>query len=229
MNNITVSVIIAVRNGARFLETAIESVLKQDYMPIEIIIVDGHSTDNTTTIVNSYKDIICISQTNKGVSDAYNLGIKTARGELVAFLSHDDLWVPEKLSTQATYMEQHSDIQFTVANFKYFLEKGCNLPAGFRKSLLEGCHVGRVMETLVARKTVFEKVGFFDTSLTTAEDVDWFSRASDQNVAMAVLPQVLLNKRVHDKNISLNIDQNNTNLLSALRKSVQRKNRLFEQ
>ena len=123
-------------------------------------------------------------------------------------------------------MVQHPDIQYTIANFKYFLEQGCTPPAGFRKELLEGNHVGRIIQTLVARRTVFDKVGFFDTALSTAEDVDWFSRAGDQQVPMAVLPQVLLYKRVHNKNISLNVDKNNANLLKALRQSVQRKKRI---
>jgi hypothetical protein len=79
------------------------------------------------------------------------------------------------------------------------------------------------MGTLVVRKTVFDQIGLFDTTFKTAEDVDWFSRANDRQIAMAVLPQVLLHKRVHDKNISLNADKNNVNLLKALRQSVQRK------
>jgi len=223
MKKTNVSVIIAVRNGERFLSEALKSVLEQEYLPDEIIVIDGNSTDKTAQIARSYTDVSCVRQKNKGISDAYNLGIKTAKGKFIAFLSHDDLWTQDKLSTQLKYMEQHPDLQFTIAYFKYFLEKGCQPPPGFRKTLLNGSHIGRIMETLVARREVFDRVGFFDTTLSTAEDVDWFSRTSDMKTAMAVLPNLLLNKRVHDKNISLNVEKNNINLLKALRKSVQRK------
>jgi hypothetical protein len=79
------------------------------------------------------------------------------------------------------------------------------------------------METLVARKQVFDLVGKFDTNLSTAEDVDWYSRAADQGVPMAIMPNVLLHKRVHDANLSIQTLTNNQNLLKTLRRSIERK------
>ncbi len=223
MSNHQVSVIIIVKNGERFLASAIDSVLRQDYGLYEIIIVDGHSTDSTAKIARSYPDIRYIQQKNSGVSEAYNLGIECANSELISFLSHDDLWTFDKLTSQVTYMTQHPEVHYTIAMVKFFLEPGVVPPAGFRKELLEGTHVGRIMETLVARKSVFEQVGKFDTGLNTAEDVDWYSRANDLKIPMAVIPNVLLHKRIHDRNISLNVDENNQNLLGALRQSIRRK------
>ena len=205
------------------MASAIDSVLKQDYRPFEIIVVDGHSTDKTQEIVQSYTDVRYIKQRETGVSDAYNLGIDCAKGTLVAFLSHDDLWTFDKLTSQVEYMIQHPEIQYTIAKIKFFLEPGAIPQKGFRKELLEGSHVGRIMETLVAWKSVFEKVGKFDTGLNTAEDVDWYSRANDLQIPMAIIPRVLLHKRIHGRNISLNVDANNQNLLKALRRSVHRK------
>ncbi len=223
MSNSLVSVIIIVKNGELFLASAIDSVLKQDYRPLEIIVVDGHSTDKTQVISQSYPDVSYIQQQKTGVSDAYNLGVDKAKGKLVAFLSHDDLWTPDKLTTQVDYLLENPEVQYTIAKFIYFLEPGTISPAGFRKELLKGEHVGRIMETLVARKSVFEKVGKFDTGLNTAEDVDWYSRANDLQIPMAIIPRVLLHKRIHGRNISLNVDENNQNLLNALRQSVHRK------
>jgi len=79
------------------------------------------------------------------------------------------------------------------------------------------------METLVARKTVFEKVGYFNNALHTAEDVDWYSRAADMKIPSMMLPEVLLNKRIHGSNISMEIEKNNSNLMLALRDAVKRK------
>lgn len=223
MGNPMVSVIIAVRNGERFLRSAIGSVLAQTYRPFEIVVIDGHSQDQTAAIARSLPEVRVVPQVNRGVADAYNLGIESAKADFVAFLSHDDLWTSDKLSVQMSHLIAHPGIAYTIARVKFFLEDKNSIPAGFRPELLEGDHVGRIMETLVARKPVFELVGNFDTSLSTAEDVDWYSRAADRGVPMAVMPNVLLHKRVHDANLSINTLTNNQNLLKALRKSIRRK------
>jgi glycosyltransferase involved in cell wall biosynthesis len=223
MGNPLVSVIIAVKNGERFLASAVNSVLEQDYRPIEMIVVDGQSTDKTAQIAQSFAQVRYIQQVNKGVSDAYNVGIDAAKGELVAFLSHDDLWTPDKLSVQVNYLIDHPKVQYTIAKVKFFLEPGHSPPSGFRKELLENDHIGRIMETLVVRKSLFDVIGKFRTDLTTAEDVDWYARANDQGIPMAIVPKVLLHKRVHDANLSLYTLENNRNLLKALRQSIKRK------
>ncbi|MCU0517013.1 MAG: glycosyltransferase [Oscillatoria sp. Prado101] len=218
-----VSVIMVVKNGERFLAEAIESILSQTYEPYEIIVVDGQSTDSTEKIAKSYKPVRYIRQTGQGVADAYNVGIDAARGEFVAFLSHDDLWAPNKLSVQVDYLLSQPEIQYTVAKAKFFLEEGYSIPPGFKPELLEGDRVSRIMETLVARKTLFEKIGQFNPNLRTAEDVDWFARAKDKNILMAVIPEVLLYKRIHDANISLSdIKLNNDLLLNILKQSIDR-------
>jgi hypothetical protein len=103
------------------------------------------------------------------------------------------------------------------------LEEGYSIPPGFKPELLEGDRVSRIMETLVARKTLFEKIGQFNPNLRTAEDVDWFARAKDKNILMAVIPEVLLYKRIHDANISLSdIKLNNDLLLNILKQSIDR-------
>jgi glycosyltransferase involved in cell wall biosynthesis len=226
MDNPLVSVIIAVKNGERFLASAINSVIEQDYQPFEIIVVDGKSVDNTAKIAKSFEAIHYIYQIDKGIADAYNIGIEAARGEFIAFLSHDDLWTPDKLNTQIDYMLNHPEIQYTVARVKFFLEPDCLIPPGFRRELLENDHVGRIMETLVARKTVFDLVGTFDTDLAIGNDVDWFTRVNDNDIPMAIVPKVLLLKRIHDANTSLNTSVNNQELLKALRRSIKRKQRL---
>lgn len=217
-----VSVVIAVKDGERYLHSAINSVLEQDYRAFEIIVVDGRSLDDTAAIARSFREVRYILQANRGIANAYNTGIEAAKGEFVAFLSHDDLWTQDKLRIQVNYMLEHPEIQYTVARVKFFLEPGCPIPPGFRPDLLNGDHVGRIMETLVARRPLFDTLKF-DPRFTISEDVDWFARASDQEVPMAVLPQVVLLKRVHDANSSLDTDLGHRDLLRALRRSVARK------
>jgi len=221
-----VSIIICVRNGERYLSEALQSVTKQTYDNRQIIIVDGQSTDNTANIAKSTAQVRYLWQHNSGIANAYNLGIEAAQGEYVAFLSHDDSWASNKLSTQIHHMLQHPDIQYCITKFKYFIEPGCTPPSGFKRELLYGEHVGRIMETLVAKRTLFSEIGLFDPTLSTGEDLDWYARANDHNVPMCIIPQVLLRKRVHADNLSLNNSTNNQNLLTALRRTITRKQQL---
>jgi glycosyltransferase involved in cell wall biosynthesis len=213
----------AVCNGERYLASAINSVLAQDYHPLEVIVVDGPSKDKTAEIAQSFAEVHYIRQHNKGVANAYNLGIETATGEFIAFLSHDDLWTPDKLQVQVSYMLDQPQLQYTTAKIRFFLEPGYAIPPGFRPELLLGEHIGHIMETLVARRSLFEIVGTFNPQLSTAEDVDWFARAKDYAIPTAVIPKVLLHKRVHDTNLSLNTRENNRNLMNALKQSITRK------
>lgn len=223
MHRPLVSVIVAVKNGGRFLASALRSVVTQDYRPLEIIVVDGHSEDDTARIAQSFENVRYIQQVKRGIGDAYNTGIATAQGELIAFLSHDDLWTPNKLSLQVSYLMEHSAIGYTIAMVKFFLEPGHEIPRGFKEDLLQGQHVGRIMETLVARKSLFDAIGGFDSEMALAEDADWYARANDQNVPMAIIPQILLHKRVHNTNASSDAQTSNRELLNALKRSIERK------
>lgn len=225
-----VSVIMAVRNGERFLRQAIESVLAQDYRPSEIILIDGQSGDRTAEIARAYPDIRYILQESKGVANAYNIGVMAAQGTFVAFLSHDDVWLPNKLSAQVNYLLAHPDIDYVTTATQFFLEPGCTFPAHVvRRDILNGSRNVRMMEVLVTRRCVFDRVGLFDPTLSTAEDIDWYARADDSGVPMAVIDQVLLRKRIHDANTSLFTAAHRQNLLQALRRSAQRKLRLAQQ
>lgn len=228
MSNLLVSAIIPVKDGERFLAQAINSVLEQDYRPLEIIVVDGRSVDSSRAIASSFEQVRIIPQVNQGLADAWNVGIDAAEGDFIAFLSHDDLWVPNKLSIQVKYMVEHPEVYCTIARLRFFAQPGLHTGPGFRTRLLEGDHIGRIPETLVARRSVFDVVGEFDVGLSVSPDVDWFARAKDQNVEMAIMPEVLLLKRVHETNLSLvALDQCHRDLLRSLRRSVlrQRKHR----
>lgn len=226
MNNPLVSTIIVVKNGERYLARAIESILAQTYSPYEIIVVDGSSTDNTPSIARSFLEVRYLQQMSQGIANAYNQGIDAAKGEFIAFLSHDDTWTQNKLSTQVHYLIEHPEIQYSVAKVKFLLEEGHSIPPGFRPELLEGDHMGHIMETLVARKTLFERIGGLNNRFSVAEDVDWFARAKDNNISVAAIPEVLLHKRVHNTNLSLTSAENNQNLLKLLRASIERKRHL---
>jgi glycosyltransferase involved in cell wall biosynthesis len=222
-----VSVIVPVRNGERFLATAIESIIAQSYRHLEIIVVDGQSSDGTANIAKSYQRVRYLYQSNDlGIAAARNLGIAAARGDLIAFISHDDIWEPEKLDLQMGYMTRNPEMQYTITRVNFFVEPGVSLPPGFRAQLLQGDHIGRMPETLLARKSLFELIGVFDSQFEVGEDNDWFSRAADRRIPSGLVEKVLVHKRVHDSNFSLgstSIHAFNSDMLKIAKRSIARK------
>ncbi|HTU12076.1 MAG TPA: glycosyltransferase [Allosphingosinicella sp.] len=221
MRPLTVSVVMAVRNGERYLAEAIASIFGSHRRPLEILLVDGGSTDATVAIAAAQPLTRIVRQQGTGIADAYNLGIASARGDAIAFLSHDDLWADGKLDVQLAAMDADASLMLTVGLVRHVLVG--DAPPGFRVDLLGRDVPGFIMETLVARREVFDALGGFDARLATAEDVDWFARAHDAGVRIALLPHRLLTKRIHGSNASLTDGKGTRHLLSALRASVGRK------
>jgi len=206
---------------------AIESILAQEYWPYEIILVDGQSTDRTAEIAKNYQQIRYIFQPGHGIADAYNLGIAAAKGEFISFLSADDRWTHNKLSLQMNFMIYNSDIQYSVGKVKHFLEEGSPLPASFNREFLEREIRGIGVETLIARKELFDRIGTFNSDYVIAEDIDWYARAIDHQIPMAEIPNVLLYKRVHESSITIREAKRfNQIRLQIIRESLQRKQKL---
>ena len=115
VNEKLVSVILPVYNGERYLGEAIESILTQDYRPIEVIVVNDGSTDNTETIAKQYdNDIIYVLQENSGPAAARNKGLRMASGGIIGFLDYDDLWSDNKLSLQLARLADDPSVEIVV-------------------------------------------------------------------------------------------------------------------
>ena len=112
-SEISISVIIPTFNRASYLNDCIDSVLKQTYCNIEVIVIDDGSTDETEQVLKAYKDkIISSYQDNKGVSSARNKGVSSASGDWLAFLDSDDYWLPNKLESQVKHLLKFSDLKW---------------------------------------------------------------------------------------------------------------------
>ena len=111
MTSPLVTVVIPTYNYGRYICQTVESALGQTYSPVEIIVVDDGSTDDTRERLTAYGDRVrYIYLQNRGVSTARNIGIQAARGEFVALLDSDDLWLPDKLERQVTVGIHQPDI-----------------------------------------------------------------------------------------------------------------------
>ncbi len=123
-NSPLVSIIIPVYNGANYLSEAIDSALAQTYKNIEILVINDGSNDHGATekIAKSYGDKIrYFSKENGGVATALNLGIKKMKGEYFSWLSHDDIYYPNKVAVQVEVMDGRNDIVL-LSNWDDFTE-----------------------------------------------------------------------------------------------------------
>ena len=194
-----ISCIIPAYNGERYLREAIDGILSQTYRPLEIIVVDDGSTDGTADIIASYGgQVRYIWQPNGGLAAARNLGLGAATGEFVAFLDQDDLWHLEKLTRQMERFQARPELEMCVTHMKNFWIEGLHKEeAQFRNRRLSEPAPGYLTQTLLARRTLFDTVGRFNTAFQHGNDTDWFARAAEQGTATELLQDVLVYRRLH--------------------------------
>jgi glycosyltransferase involved in cell wall biosynthesis len=196
-----VSVIIPVFNAAAFLAEAIESAVTQTLPPREVIVVDDGSTDASAEVAASFgPPVRCLIQPKAGIGAARNLGVRSATGEVLAFLDADDRWSSDKLALQVAAVASIAGPMLVfgqvvqVPAARWAATAGRPVPAGLRP--MPGLFAG----TLLVRRTDFERVGPFRTDRRSGEFIDWYARAIELGFQRCVLPEVLLWRRLHAEN-----------------------------
>ncbi len=218
--NPLVSIIIPVFNGQNYLKEAIDSALAQTYDNIEIIVVNDGSTDRTEEIAKSYsKKIKYYKKNNGGVSSALNLAIEKSNGKYISWLSHDDVYYPEKIEKQINLLSElighsrentvllsnyslindKSELMFVQQFQEIHEEKKLNNPLYLlTNGLIHGC-------TLLLPKKIFEENNKFDESLKATQDYDlWFDVFPKYNIFF--MKDVLVKSRCHQDQGSKKID-----------------------
>jgi len=215
-----ISVIIATYNRAQYLPEAIDSVLNQSYQDFELVIVDDGSVDDTKAIVDKYINsntgkIRYFYQENKGPGAARNRGIKEAKGEYVAFLDSDDIWLPEKLEKQSRYLEENPGYAMVYTDAYEFNRKvvtkksklATNDRGTMSGEILEhlgmGCFI--FLSTVMVRKHVLEQIGSFNPNITIGEDWElWLKIAGKHKIGF--IDEILVGYRKHAENIINNLE-----------------------
>lgn len=199
-----ISCIVPVYNGARYIAQAIDSILGQTYAPLEVIVVDDGSSDNTREVVAGFGSrVACLYQENAGPAAARNRGLAAARGEFIAFLDADDLWHAEKLQRQSALLAQRRELDYCVAHVQNFWEPGMEAESRqFRDHRRSRPLPGYSTQTLLSRRSLFDAIGSFNPDLGHSDDTDWFLRANEYGARGTLLPDVLTFRRLHPHNRS---------------------------
>ncbi len=223
-----VSVVIPTYNYARYVPEAVDSVLAQSFEELEVIVVDDGSTDQTAEILRAFGgQLRDIRQEHRGLSAARNTGIRAARGQYVAFLDSDDLWLPEKVSLQVARLDAEPEVGLVYGETLFFDD---STPATLTLHSHFAPHPsGRILSWLVrenvipsptpmVRRELFERVGLFDETLSACEDWDMWIRIA-RVCEIAYVNRVLAKKRQHQENMSLDSERLITNGLRVLEKA----------
>ena len=246
--NPTISVVIPVYNAQEHIGQALASVVAQTLPPQEIIVVDDGSTDNTGAVISEFAQTVSIPirllrQANQGPAVARNKGIDAARGNFIAFLDADDVWLPEKLREQVALLQAQPQVAFVLCHVQVVLAPGVEWPVHLNRAYYETEPPLYAPSALLARRELFKMNGGFDPAYRVGEDTDWFFRARElgvqrrgvqrrgvqrrgvqrRGVQRAVVPQVLVRKLIHGANISLQIEDGKRNMFQLLRDSVKRR------
>jgi glycosyltransferase involved in cell wall biosynthesis len=224
----TISVVMPAYNYAHYLREAIDSALAQSYPPLEVIVVDDGSTDATPEILASYGDRIrVLRQSNRGVAAARNAGIAAARGEYVAFLDADDVWLRRKLELQMARFDADPSLGLVHGGVQTFDAAGRTLQVWLDG--LEGHVAGEMLRldrevitapgsNIVVPKRVAEEIGGFDERLLPSEDWDFCYRVAARH-PVGYVAEVVLRYRMHGGGVHMDIDGMETSMLLALGKA----------
>ena len=218
-----ISVIIPTYNRKEYLLEAVDSVFNQTYNKIEIIIVDDGSTDGSEEAIRTKNDprINYIWQRNSGLpAAARNVGIGHAKGEYIAFLDSDDLWLPEKLEVQLNVLIKNPQLICAASNAELIPETKDTVPVEWNTIINEYFPTFQELlkaniiynSSVLMRKEIVKKIGPLDENigLRAIEDFEyWLRILKNYPRSIAVSPKPLIKYRLHDGNIFTANTQNN--------------------
>lgn len=215
------SVIIGVRNGERFLAEAVNSALAQLDPTDEILVVDDGSTDGTRSVVANIRDprVRVLTGAAKGISSARNIGLAAARGTLIAFLDHDDVWPAGRHAVLRGALSANPSLGAAYGRLRFIYEPDARPYALGR---FDGTHICPQIGTALFRRKALDRVAGFDEAMMTGEDVDYFLRLEEAGVSKALCEVDGLTYRRHGGNITNDFNAMKVAMLPVLRRRLSR-------
>jgi len=225
-----VSILLAVRNGELFLEQSVDSVLNQKYRNFEFIITNDGSSDTTSHILDTFvardnRIRIINNKYSIGLTRSLNNSLSVSKGEFIARIDHDDIWHPDKLDRQISFLNAHPEIGLLGTSYWEMDSDGTNL----RRAVLPLCQtddeIRRALycynpffhSSIVARRTLLMEIGGYNTRFKYAQDYELWTRLIHQSKA-AILPDILCYRRNGKFNISVRKEREQR--LNALRSKI---------
>ncbi|HKP47806.1 MAG TPA: glycosyltransferase [Pyrinomonadaceae bacterium] len=229
-----VSVIIPAFKVASFIEQTVSSVLAQTFTNYEVIVINDGSPDTELLEKNlsRFSGVISyIKQPNAGAGAARNAGLKIARGEFVAFLDGDDVWLPEFLDAQLELINSGAGYDLVYTDAINFDERGRSRLTNMdlnpsdgpvtAESLIAGtCNI--ITSSVVARRELIEAVGYFDESFPNSQDYDLWLRLAKRGARITYQKRVLVERRIYEGSLASDPIKSFSGEISVLEKTATR-------
>jgi glycosyltransferase involved in cell wall biosynthesis len=223
MSEQVVSVVVPFYNQDRYLAEALESILAQNYAPIELVLVDDGSTDASGEIARRYSPPArYVRRRNGGAAAARNTGLLVTHGEFVSFCDSDDRWQPEKLVVQLGAFAAEPDLDVAFTGVREFLTPDLDQASLHARSPRQTV-AGVCASSMLARRHVFSDVGLFDEQLRFGEWPDWYARLLESDCKVAIQSDILVHRRLHDRNTTLTHWQDRGEYARILKRSLDRR------
>lgn len=219
-----VSVIIPCFNAAPYLAAAIDSVLAQTRVPVQIIVIDDGSDDGSADIAAGYGAALeCHRQPNQGIAATRNHGLRRARAALIAFLDADDLWPADSLARRVAALDADRDLDVVYGAVDAFASPDLPPDEAAALRLPAPGTAGRLAGACLWRRSAFERVGDFSMRYGVGETLDWFARAGECGLRVGALDGTVLRRRLHGANTVRKTERLQADYLHLLRASLQRR------
>ncbi len=207
-----VSIVTPTRNQARFLEKTMKSVLGQDYPAIEYLVIDGDSTDGSQEIIKRYihKLTYYRSEPDRGQTDAINKGFSHAKGDILAWLNSDDVYLPQAISHAVTFLTDHPEAGMVYGDANFINEDGSvvgRFPAcqtDYRRLRRGYVHIPQ--QAAFFRASIWKQVGPLDPDFYFAMDYDLWVRIA-RIAPIVYFPEVWACFRLHQDAKTINADE----------------------
>ena len=219
----SLSVIIPVYNGELYLAEAIESVLRQEYKPIEIIVVNDGSKDRSAQIAEDFAGVTVIHQSHSGLPRTRNRGLEAAAGNLITILDSDDLIPAGSLSRLVDTIRLDPTIEVITGKTQLFRTATRGEEGELELEKITNPVVTFTFGGSVIRRNVFNRVGYFSEYYPFCDDIDWFMRAREANVNIAFFREVTLYYRRHGANMTLDREADFRGFMKAFKDSLDRR------
>jgi glycosyltransferase involved in cell wall biosynthesis len=229
MGSPLVTIIVPLFNKEKYILATLRSISGQTYKNWECIVSDDGSSDNSLLLVEQFISATpgrwkIVSQINSGPSSARNRGIKSAKGEYIAFVDADDIWLQSKLQIQVEYLEKNPDVSMLLSNYIIFNDSSLSELRGIRaKNVLVQTRRwldmrgfgGLVESTGILRASSLADDLVFDSTLITAEGLDFVIRWNLEK-CVQILPNFLTLYRISDNQLHNNVELTKTNMLTLV-------------
>jgi glycosyltransferase involved in cell wall biosynthesis len=214
-----ISIVIPAYNAAPFLAAALTSVFAQDYRPMEVILVDDGSSDDTLAIARAWTPALRVRhQANAGPAAARNRGIEMAGADYLAFVDADDTWLPGRLGRHLGILESRPELDMVLGLVRLDYE-GAGLRFRSDRPVMALFSFGAGL----FRRRAFERAGLLSEDLRNSEDADWFMRARDNGANWLMEDEPVLTYRRHGANMTERLPLEKSEIFRVLARAAARK------